>query len=359
MDTQGKVVVAGVALALAVGGVVFAQNKQKENAAAHSVGATAADLPKLDLTKEALDKVTKIELKNADKPGVTLEKRGEDWFVTKPVEAKANAQNVKSLLENLKDIKVKEAIDKTDAKYGTYELTDDKAVRVMAFEGAKKLVDLRFGKSGSRGQIARIGDEPGAYVTSGYSSYLYTRDASGFRDKSILKFEDANAIAVEITNKNGVFSFSKNDDKWSATFARVGKKGSLEKARPLEKFDEAKIKDMLRAYKSLSADDFGDAKSETGLDSAESEGGVVKITLKDGAGEQIVKVGKTSKGSSRYAIKEGGDGTIFTVGSWSADWATADEKKFQKADDKKDDKHKADDGHGHGDDMPELELPSE
>ena len=352
METQAKVGVAAIALALAAGGVVYAQNQKKADATAHSVTASSADLPKLELSKESVDKVTKIELKNGDKPGVTLEKKGEDWVVTKPVEAKANAANVKTLLDNLKEIKVKETIDKTDAKYAAYELNDEKAVRVTAYEGAKKLVDMRFGKSGSRGQIARIGDQVGAYVTSGYSGYLYTRDASGWRDKSILKFEDSNATAVEIKNKNGVFSFSKNDDKWSATVSKLNKKGEMGEPKPLEKFDEAKIKDMLRAYKALAADDFGDDKSDAGFDAAETEGGVVKISLKDGAGDVIVRVGKVSKGTSRFAKKEGGDGTVFTIGSWSADWATADETKFQKGDDAKKPKHGDDDGHGH-----ELEMP--
>ena len=41
-------------------------------------------------------------------------------------------------------------------------------------------------------------------------------------------------------------------------------------------------------------------------------------------------MGKTAKGTSRYAIKDGGDGTVYTVSSWAADWATADSKKFEK-----------------------------
>jgi hypothetical protein len=207
--------------------------------------------------------------------------------------------------------------------------------------------------------MARIGGKDGVYVAGGYSSYLYTREAKNWREMSILKFEDANAIQVEIENKNGKFSFSKNDDKWSGTFASRDKKGKLEKpGKKWEKFDEAKVKDMLRAYKNLNAEDFGDEKSDTGLDAAAENGGVVRVVLKDNAGDYTIKVGKVSKASSRYAIKEGGDGTIYVLSSWSADWATAEPKKFEKAD-KKDDK--TDEHHG-GDehDMPEgMEGPPE
>jgi len=63
---------------------------------------------------------------------------------------------------------------------------------------------------------------------------------------------------------------------------------------------------------------------------------VIHVKLKDGAGEITMKVGKTAKGTSRYAVKDGGDGTVYTVSSWAADWATAAPSKFEKgADDKK------------------------
>ncbi len=151
-------------------------------------------------------------------------------------------------------------------------------------------------------------------------------------------------------NKNGLFSFSKNDDKWAGTFT-PREKGKLGKpAKKWEKFDEAKVKDLLRAYKNLNAEDFGDEKSDTGLDAAAEHGGVMKIKLKDNAGDITIKVGKTSKGSSRFAVKDGGDGTIYVLSSWSADWAVAEPKKFEKADDKKGDKKP-----GEGEDLPHDE----
>ena len=69
----------------------------------------------------------------------------------------------------------------------------------------------------------------------------------------------------------------------------------------------------------------------------EENGGVVHITLKDNAGDITIKVGKTSKGTSRWALKDGVD-ILYAVGSYSADWATAEASKFEKGDDKKDDK---------------------
>lgn len=346
MKTEHKIY-AGLGILAALGGGLWmtSQDKKKQ-IEKHSVTAASADMPAISVPKDDADKITKVELTTVDKDDkskktkVTLEKKGDDWQVTSPVVAKANASNVKSLVDNLKDLKVKEVIDRTGASYDQYELTDEKAVHVIAYKGDAKAVDLYFGKSGSRGQMARIGGKEGVYTTGGYSSYLYTREVKNWRETSILKFEDANAIAVEVTNKNGFFSFSKNGDKWSGSVTKRDKDGKLnEKAeKEWKKFDEAKVKDLLRAFKGLNAEDFGEAKDKagSGVDAADKEGGIVKVKLKDNAGELIIKVGKVQKGTSRWAWKEGGD-TLFAISSWSADWATGEASKFEKSDDKKKD----------------------
>lgn len=359
MKTEQRIYIALAILALLGVGLYFSQKKQKDELAQHSATAASADLPKIGVPKDDVEKVTKIEIKNADKSDVALEKKGDTWEVVKPVSAKANAANVRSLLDNLKELKIKEPIARGTETYEQYDLTDAKALHVVASKGGEKALDLYFGKSGSRGQMVRIGGQDGVYVAGGYSSYLYAREAKNWRETSVLKFEDANAIQVEVENKNGKFSFSKNEDKWAGTFTPRDKKGKLDKPeKKWEKFDEAKVKDMLRAYKNLNAEDFGDEKSDAGLDNPTENGGVIRIVLKDNAGDHTIKVGKTSKGSSRFAVKDGGDGTIVVLSSWSADWAVAERKKFEKSDEKKDDK-KGPPPDEHGDHMEGLGLEEE
>jgi Domain of unknown function (DUF4340) len=344
MKTDQKIYAALALLLLAVGGLYLAKQSSKAQASAHSATAASADLPSISVPKDDVEKITKLEITSPNKDDktksvtVVLEKKGDNWEVTKPVAAKANASNVRSLLDNLKDLKTKEVIDRGTASYDNYEVSDAKAVHVQAWKGADKATDLYFGKSGSRGQMARAGGKDGVFIADKYSSYLYTREVKNWRELGILKFEDANAIQVEVTNKNGLFSFSKNGEKWASSYTKRDKDGKLEKKAEKEwkAFDEGKVKDLLRAYKGLSAEDFAEEKADTGLDKPEENGGVIHIKLKDNAGEIVVKVGKTAKGTSRYAIKEGGDGTVYTLSSWSADWATAEAKKFEKgADDKK------------------------
>jgi hypothetical protein len=351
MKTEHKIYASLVLLALLGGGLYLATQDKKDQAAKHSAVAASADIPSVNVPKDDADKITKIELTTVDKDDkkkvthVTLEKKGEaDWDVTAPVQAKGSASNVKALLDNLKELKVKEQIDRTSTAYDQYEVSDDKAVHVVVWKGAQKETDLYFGKNGSRGQMVRVGGKDGVYILSGkagesYSSYLYTRELKAWRDGSMLKFEDANAIQVDVTNKNGAFNFSKNGEKWSATFTKREKDGKLsdKPEKDWKKFDEAKVKDLLRAYKTLTAEDYGEDKDKAaaGLDKPDVNGGLVHIKLKDNAGDLVVKVGNVSKGTSRWAMKDGSD-VLYSLASWAADWATGDTSKFEKSD--KDDK---------------------
>ena len=334
MNNQAKIGAAAVLLLGMVGAAVYAQQEEKkENTRVTAGGGGGGAVPEFKLAGEDVDKITKLVIKSADKPEVTLEKDGDKWKVTQPVAYAANQQNVKSLLDNLKELKGKDVIDKGTATYADYGVDDAKATHVVAYKGGDKPVDLYFGKAGGRGQMVRKAGTDGVYAVAGYSSYLYARDVKAWRDTAILKFDDAAATRVDVKNENGEFTFVKEGEAWT------GKAKTGDKTAPIERFDEAKVKDMLRAYKGLAADDFGDGKSDadTGLDKPAAN---VTITLKEGDPVKLA-VGKVASGESRYLRREG-DKQAYVISSWSAGWATAKADKFQKAEEKKADDKKGD-----------------
>jgi hypothetical protein len=316
MERSTQLWIAVVVLA-GLGGAVYKVSKD-DAAKGSSTTVTSADLPDIKST----DDIDKITITNANKGDVVLEKKGDKWELTKPLEAPANQASVKQLIDNMKELKAKEVISASasDEQKKEFDFDKDKAVHVVTQKGADKKLDAEFGKSGARGQMVMIDGKPGIYIASGYSSYLYAREVKGWRDTEIFKFDDANANQLSIVNKNGSLSFTKGD-KWAGT----------SKDKPIADFDEEKAKDAVRAFKALNAEDFGDGKTpaETGLDNPES---VVTINLKDNAGKYVLKVGKSSTGNSHYALKDG-DSTIFIVPQLVSDWALADTAKFQKSKD--------------------------
>ncbi len=338
---------AGVAILVVLGiGVYAARSGARKEVEQHQVTATE-DLPTVKLSKEETEKITKFVIKNTDKGEVTLEKKGDKWELVKPLRAPANQANVKSLIDNIQKIELNALIAKGTESYKKYELDDEKAVHAQAFKGDEKAFDLFFGKSGSRGQMARVAGTDAVYAAKGYSSYQWAREIKNWRDTEILKFEDENAISVEVENPNGKFSFTKQDDEWTGSFYPRNDKGKLgAKLKDWELFDGAKVKNMLRAYKNLKATNFAEKGDDTGVDDPLTHGGVVRIKLKDDAGDFTVKVGNKQEGSNRYVIEEGDDDTVYVISGWAADWATAEQEKFQKPkpkEDDEDDKDKKDD----------------
>lgn len=323
-----------------LGGALYYQN---QSAAADRKAHTyegMTDLPSVSITEEDTKALTRVVIEQPAKEakdgeeaaGPTkhvLVKDGDTWRLEEPRKASANQANVESLLKNLTTLKVKERLSSggdAQAAYTQYDLTDDKAVHATFFAGDDKKYEFWFGKGGGRGQTARWDGAEGVFVVDGYSSFLYTRDTKGWRDLSIFKFEQDNVTSVTIDNEHGAFEFKKDGDDWSAKF----KKAKAPAATKIKDFEKGKLEDMLRAYKSLNANGFGDDKqpAEVGLDTPLA---TVVIQLEDGAQRKLV-FGSNSEGSSRWAQVPEKD-PIYTVSSWASDWAFAEESKFQKSKD--------------------------
>lgn len=340
MNTETKLYVALGVLGVLGGGLYLQNKKEAEHTASHTLSGQAAALPKIDIKDDDLKAIDKIVLKKAGEDGgapidIELTRSGEDWKLTKPVDAKANQANVKSLLENLKTLKVSEQIDSTTTGYAKYAVSDDKGLHAVFSKGAAVVLDARFGDNGGRGQMTRLAGKDGVYAVKGYSSYLYARDAKGWRDLSLFKFEEGDVTAATIQNEHGSFSFTKDGENWKGKFEKP--KGTAES---IKDFDDSKVKDFVRAYKTLNADGFAEKGKTLGDVGLEKPIATLQLTLKDGA-KRDVSIGATAEGSSRWAKVSGSD-DIWSISSWAADWGMAEEKKFQKEKDKDKKDKKAD-----------------
>jgi uncharacterized protein DUF4340 len=392
MKQEHKIIAAVAVLAALALGVYLSRRGSQKEQDEHTVTA-AKDLPAIKIAEEDADKITKIVIQSKEKGDVTLEKKGDKWQLVKPVSAAADDTNIKSLLDNAKKLELATVIAETAEVHEKYDLTNDKAVHAELYKGKDKVLDLYFGKGGSRGQMVRLPGSDTVYAAKGYSAFVWAREAHNWREKEILKFDDKKAMEVEVENEHGKYVFTriekKEEDKkkdeakdkekkdpkdvqakdepeeedefgeeddgekadkkdeapeWNATFfERAKDSGKLAAAgKKIDRFDPKKVDELLRAYKTLNATNFAKEKDDTGTDDPIKNGGVIRLKLKDKA-EYELKIGKKQEGQNRYLAKEG-DATVFVITSFAADWATAKVEKFQKPEDKKGDKEGEDDG---------------
>jgi hypothetical protein len=329
--SREKLIIAGVVVLGVLGGLVYKQ--AKTDADLGQPQAMSTETP----TVNAPDDIDKISITNGEKGEVVLEKVPDAnnkgggaspdggpaalWMVTKPVKAEANQQTANDIVANLKDLKVESRINLKldDDVRKDKQLDAAHATHIVAYRGADKKIDESFGKSGPAGQLTVVNDKPDAvWAVKGFSAYLYTKDVKDFRKKELLHFDDANATQVTVANAHGALAFTKGDSgKWGGTL----------NGKAIGRFDEEKVKDLLRAFKTLNAEDFGDGKSlaETGLDKPEA---TVTVHLKDDAQTPVLLVGGVSSGTNRW-VKRGDDDAIYQVTSYVSDWATSDSAKYQ------------------------------
>jgi hypothetical protein len=333
MASDTKLYVAVGVLAVLGGGIYLANKKGKAEQERYTLSGQEAQLPKITITDDDIKGIDSVVLTKVGEDGgagydVELTKKGEDWRVTRPLDAAANQPNVKSMLDNLKTLKVVEMIDSGKSSYEKFKVADGKGFHAVIKKGDKVVLDAHFGENGGRGQMTRIAGKDGVYAVKGYSSYLYDRELKGWRDTTVFKFEDSAANAVRVENEHGSFDFKKEGDKWKGKYKEA--KGA---EKDIERYDDTKVADLLRAYKSLNADGFAD-KSKTAADlGLDKPSATLVITLSDGAKREI-KIGSTAEGSSRWA-QATGVAEFVSISSWAAEWATSDVKKFQKPEEKK------------------------
>jgi hypothetical protein len=358
---------AGLAVLALGGGWLYLSRLDKQNrAAAHAGAATPETLPPIALAPGDAERLTKLELARPDDDHkskiqtVTLEKHGLDWEMTAPLKTKASTSKVAALIDNLENLHLWKIVDTGTARYEAYDLTEGKALHVVAWKGPDKVTDLFCGKSSPQGQLTRIAGKDGVFALvnwgpQGYAGFLYTRDVRSWRETSILKFNEDDAIRIEITNPNGRFLFSRGADGWTGSFSKRHQNGNGDSGSnggsgdkndqgdqpgpAWRGFDPSRIKDLLRAYEALDADDFGDEddRTHTGVDRAERTGGVIRIQLKNAAADLVMRIGAPTLSNSRWAIKDsrwavkdGGDGTLYALSPWTAGWATAPAGQFEK-----------------------------
>jgi hypothetical protein len=328
--SRDKLIIGGLLVAALLGFLVWKQSQKDADLGKPT--ATAKDFP----TISAPDDIDKISLVNGEKGEVVVERVADPkggvvdggpatvWQVTRPVKAMANQQTMKDLVANLAKVKVDSQVNLKldDEVRKDKQLDKAKGVHVTAFKGGEKKVDETFGKGGAGGTtLVVVADKPDlVWAAKDYQSYLYTKSATDYRDKEIFKFDDTNVASASIVNSHGTFSFTKGD-KWAGTFEK----------KAIEKLDEDKVKEFLRAYKGLNGNDFGDNKTpaDVGLDKPEA---TVSFTLKDNAGHFEVQVGKISTGTEHWA-KRAADDVIYTITASPSEWAFAEVTKFQQASD--------------------------
>jgi hypothetical protein len=248
--------------------------------------------------------VEKLELEYPDR-SILVEKKsdGEEitWQIVKPVNAKADKQQIEEMLKMIQGLKADEFVSDNPTDTSKYGLTQPQ-------------IRLTISPKDSDNIILLVGDKSGGsvYVKTGSSNSVYLMDASiagdldkkvlHLRDKQVMKFQQNDAKRIELRRKDEIIVCIKQERDWRL----------IEPVK--EKAKNYEINDIIRELGDLKAERFVAEKAgdlqEYGLSQPEIE---VIVTLEDDSGK-ILLVGKNLPDVNSAYAKTGDMDVIFVIG---------------------------------------------
>jgi len=148
------------------------------------------------LVKVDSSKVSEISIFKGGQT-VTLSKKDSTWYITNPVEYRANSDYVAKLLNKLSDMRLESVISKDKAKWPEFEV-DTSGTQVTLTQGGKT-TEFVIGKasSGYRHTYARMADKEEVDLIRGIYGIELNRNVESWRDKDITTFSGPEIVDIQ------------------------------------------------------------------------------------------------------------------------------------------------------------------
>lgn len=164
------------------------------------------------------DQIVKIRLSYSDEElqPITLERRGEEWFLTEPVEAPADPDKVKYLLDDLLDKRVKMRFKAEDlAKYGL----ERPQIVVSVWTSASKEPYREFligSKAIEYSVYAKERSDPDVIAIESSALDDFTKTASDLRLRKIMRFalKEARSLTLSYPGRPAIKLSKDEEGKW-------------------------------------------------------------------------------------------------------------------------------------------------
>jgi hypothetical protein len=176
--------------------------------------------------------IQKVEIHH-QKGDVTLEKRGDQWWVVSPIEYPANPQFGDDMAGKLADLKIENLITEQPEKQEKFELTDTTAITVTVHAGGEPATFL-MGKisEGYRHTYMRLADSDKIYLVKGVYKSYFSRNVKDWRDRTICDYnkEDFRRFVLKYPDKS--MELTNVDTAWIAKIGReefVAKKSIVDR----------------------------------------------------------------------------------------------------------------------------------
>ncbi len=250
----------------------------------------------LDFDRE---RVQEVEIRSRRKT-YRLEKNGEEWSIRKPIQARADRSEIRSILSDLEFARVEEFIERGTAGLGTYGLKAP-ASRVDLYLGENRArKTLLVGKKVDTQYYAK--DEAGEDVFKIKEDLVkkLDLDLGKLRDKKMARFERGEVKRVEVRLPEQQFEFLKDsENKWRLQSPKGHEEKSVLEYKlfwPLEDLEGKEIIDQAN----LDDPKYGFSEPSAEVKVVKEDDQVLEVFLGKTEGEVVF--GKTASDPTLYKV---------------------------------------------------------
>ena len=275
------------------------------------------------LPKVKKDDIDELSIAAPEKKAVAFKKVDKTWQLTSPLTAAADTSAIDTALGKLEELEVI-GVGATKAEnHEKLEVTDAKAVHVVAKKDGKPVIDVLIGAYKSGNTMVREPKGDAVAVVKGSIKYAFEKDVKDWRDRVVVEASSDQVKAVTFSNAGGTFNFVKDGADWKQA---PGDK-------PIANFESGKIVSLVGTATTMRAQDFAaDGVTEDAAGVGQKPDGKVTLTTTSDAGEQQILLHVGHKEGDGYYLKRIGKDPIFIVSPFAGERMLSGADKFVKDD---------------------------
>jgi hypothetical protein len=249
------------------------------------------------------DDVSRVEIKPADRPPVTIVRKEKDAWTVDPGDHPADPTEVRSYLSSLRSTRAVDFPDDAPSDLGKYGLAAPR-LAITVTSGAKGSSEtLLLGgetTAGTQKQVyAKRADLPPVYALGDWSYKTLDKSAAQLRDKTVLGFDPGRVGKAVLERKDGAVTMVRGEKGWQVEGAD-GKKAK-----------ESTIASFLDDVRELRGADIA-AEPATDLGSFGLDAPDVRVALTGKDGAPIGTILAAKRGPKAYVMRAG-TGTVFEL----------------------------------------------
>jgi hypothetical protein len=242
--------------------------------------------------------VTKLYVESA-MDTVQIEKQGDKWVLTKPVNYPAATQTVAMALGRFREMEKLSLISSKAERQAEFQVDAANGAKLVVTQGGKS-VTFFIGKSSSTGgtSFARMDGSNEIWEVSGTYSPTFKRKAKDWRDKTITESDAASFRKFTLQYPEETLTVTLDDTTWKVDAGKV-------------KFDAEKdlVGRLTNLLSRLSTIDFADTLSPNFFDRPACH---LVADMADGGAIDLKLVAKDAEGN-QYFLRKAGAATDFVI----------------------------------------------